>query len=176
MKKITLHFDKYAFEMATNAYNEKMEIIDKVENITKNLLDVSIVVDKSTDLKQTIFKAIEDKHKPQNFLNLSGEKLVELMEININPILEAAKFLDSFDNIDKGTPPAVDAFTLSVENEQELARYNFALKAIDTIKQAKALTNDNRDYSAYMRAFAGILKFNIEKMEIEPSPTFVKNN
>lgn len=175
MKKITLEFDKHAFDMATDVYNEKMAIIDNIETIAKNHLDINIKVDKSTDLKDTIYKAIEDKHKAQNLLNLTGEKLVELLQININPILEGAKHLESFDNIEKGTPPAVESFTISVENEHELKRYNFAVKVIDTIKEAKALTNDSRDNSVYMRAFAGILKFNLEKMELEPSPTFVKN-
>lgn len=176
MKKIVLNFDKTGFEFAQAMFNEKNALIDAIKLTAKNELDLTIEVTDSISLKENIYKAVETKYKKQNTLNLTGEKLIELMQIDLDPIYNTARLLESYNITDEKKEPTKEMFTISVDNDKEMERYNHALKVIDIIKESQILTNDNRQIGVFVLPFGNIIKYNLEFNDLEPLPLFVKGN
>lgn len=173
---IILNFEKQAFEYATEMYNEKIALIDNIKAVAKKELDLNIDVSDSESLKQNIFKAVEKKYKEQNTLNLSGEKLVELMQIDLKPINDASRLLKAYDLIDANVKPTKEMFTTYVNNDKEKERYNHAKNLIDMIIQSRLYTNDNRAMNNYLIVFGSVLSINAEQNELKPLISFVKGN
>lgn len=177
-KKIILKFDKTEFAHAEAMFNEKIRAIEKIKLIAKNGFDLDIEVTNSNSLKSNVFSAIETKYKKQNTLNLSGEKLTELMQINLDPIFEAAKIFHGYDAVDLDNKPTEEMFTISVDNDndKEMERYNFALKLIDTLKEHMIFSNNHFSLGHYLNLFRNILILNSDINQFEPLPAFVKGN
>lgn len=175
MKKITLHFDQSGFEFAETMHSEKVALIKAIKSVAKNELDLTIEVTDSKTLKDNVFKAVETKYKNQNLLNLTGEKLVELMQLDLKPIFDTARIFDGYDAVDENSKPTKEMFTLSVENDKELERYNHALKVIEVINETRSLTNDVRHLNNYFTAFGNVIKLNSTFDGLEPLPKFIKS-
>ena len=174
MTKITLHFDKDAFQLAEAMHKEKNALIDAIKLVAKNELDLNIEVSDSRTLNENIFEAIEKKYKSQNTLNLKGEKLVDLMQIDLSPVLNLASKLSGFDAIDENKKPIKESYTITVETDKELNRYNHALKVIDLIKETRQLTENPLDLGHFHRVFQNVIRLNSLHSDFEPLPAFVK--
>src|SRR5690606_25672571 len=114
---------------------EKNALINRIKAVAKETLNIDIEVTNSSTLKDNIFKAIELKHKEQNTLNLRGERLADLMELDINPIIEAARLLHEYDNTNADLEPVKEAYIITVDTDEELERYNHAMKCIEVITE-----------------------------------------
>ncbi|WP_188050340.1 hypothetical protein [Flavobacterium sp. GP15] len=175
-KKIVLKFDKREFAHAEAIFSEKIRAIEKIKLIAKTGFDLDIEVTNSNSLKSNVFTAIETKYKKQNTLNLTGEKLTELMQINLDPIFEAAKNFHGYDAVNLDNKPTKEQFTISVETDAEMERYNFALKLIDTLKEHMIFSNNHFSLGHYLNLFRNILILNLDINQLEPLPSFVKGN
>lgn len=175
MDKITLSFDKDAFEYAQAMHTEKLACINAIEAVAKKQLDLVIEVTDSISLKDEIYKAVETKFKKENLLKLTGEKLVELMQLDLKPIFDAARIFNGYDAVDKDNKPTKEQYTLTVDNDAELERYNHALKAIELINETRKLTNDVRHINNYLLPFGKIIKLNSSYDALVPLPSFVKS-
>jgi leucyl aminopeptidase len=175
MDKIILSFDKDAFEYARAMHSEKLACINVIEAVAKKELDLTIDVTDSVTLKDKIYKAVENKYKKENLLNLSGEKLVELMQLDLKPIFEVARIFHNYDAVDKNNKPTKEQFTLTVDNDADQERYNHALKVIELINETRKLTNDVRHFNSYVSPFGKIIKLNSSYDALEPLPSFVKS-
>lgn len=173
-KKIILQFDQREFEHAKAMFKEKDALIKAIQLVAKNELDLTIEVTDSVSLNENIYKAVETRYKKQNTLNLAGEKLVELMQINLDPIYNTARRLSSYDLVNLQQIPSEKDFSISVDNERENERYNVAIQAIEIIKKSRTLTNDQRHLNNYLLAFGSVLRLNLDTSELEPLPSFVK--
>lgn len=174
MKKIVLNYDNSGFEFANSMFTEKNNLIKAIQDIAKNTLDLEVEVKDSLSLNENIYKAVEIKYKSQNLLNLTGEKLVDLMQIDLSPIFEASRLLSSYDGTDENKQPTKEMFTLTVDNDDELLRYNHAMKCISVINETKQLTNDRGNFNNFFFAFGRIVRTNATGVELEPLPAFVK--
>jgi hypothetical protein len=175
-KKIILQFDQREFEHAKAMFKEKDALITAIQLVAKNELDLTIEVTDSLTLKENIYLAVETRYKKQNTLNLAGEKLVELMQINLKPIYDAGRLLKGYDLVNLQHVPSKEDFSISVDNERENERYNVAIQAIEVIKKSRTLTNDQRHLNNYLLAFGSVLRLNLSTNELEPLPSFVKGN
>jgi hypothetical protein len=175
MDKITLSFDKDAFEYAEAMHTEKLACINAIEAVAKKELDLTIEVTDSITLKDKIYKAVETKFKKENLLKLTGEKLVELMQLDLKPIFEVARIFHNYDAVEKDNTPTKENYTLTVDNDAELERYNHALKVIELINETRKLTNDVSHIKNYLLPFYRIIKLNSTFEGLEPLPSFVKS-
>jgi hypothetical protein len=174
MDKIILEFDKEAFEYAVAMHTEKLASINAIEEVAKKEMDLVIEVTDSITLEDEIYKAVETKYKKENLLKLTGEKLVELMQLDLKPIFAAARIFNGYDAVDKNNKPTKEQFTLTVDNEAELERYNHALKVIELINENRKLTNDDRHVNNYLLPFGKVIKLNSTFEKLVPLPSFVK--
>jgi hypothetical protein len=175
MDKIILSFDKDAFEYAQSMHTEKLACINAIEAVAKKELDLVIEVTDSISLKENIYKAVETKYKKENLLKLTGEKLVDLMQLDLKPIFNVARMFHGYDEVDKDNKPTKEHFTLTVDNDPELERYNHALKVIAIINETRKLTNDVRHFNSYLLPFGKIIKLDSSYDALEPLPSFVKS-
>lgn len=174
METIILKFHDREFDFATEMYNEKIALIDTIKAVAKTELDLTIEVSDSSSLNQNIFKAVEQKYKSQNLLNLTGEKLVDLMQIDLKPINDAARLLSSYDAVDLLNKPTKEQFTVSVDTDKELERYNLCLETLKCIDGIKAVYNYELPLSGFVTGFRGILTYNLYTEKLEPCIGFVK--
>uniref|UniRef100_UPI00404823AC hypothetical protein n=1 Tax=Mariniflexile sp. TaxID=1979402 RepID=UPI00404823AC len=173
MEKIILNFDKNQFEWDKTYYNEKNALINKIKAVAKTL-NIDIEVSNSSTLKENIFKAIELKYKEQNTLNLRGERLAELMELDINPIIEAARLLHEYDNTDADLEPVKEHYIITVDTDEELERYNHAMKCIEVITENVKRNEKVVALYEYGSAFRQVIRPNALNNGFEPLPAFVK--
>ena len=115
-------FDKPTFDLYMNKYNKKKELEKVITEKAKSILgDYKF---KPSDLfpnpSASIFKLIEKAYADQNPMGLSGEKLAELKEINVNTLInnevyQYAKFVSA-------SRPDMDDFSSYAESEAEIER------------------------------------------------------
>jgi leucyl aminopeptidase len=175
MDKIILSFDKDAFEYARAMHSEKLACINVIEAVAKNELDLTIEAIDSITLKTKIYKGVEAKYKKTNLLQLSGQKLVDLLQLDLQPIFAVARTFHNYDAVDKDNKPTKEQFTLTVDNDADQERYNHALKVIELINETRKLTNDVRHFNSYLLPFGKIIKLNSSYDALEPLPSFVKS-
>jgi hypothetical protein len=175
MNKIILSFNKREFELAAELYVEKLRLIKEIAAVAKKELDLTIEAVDSITLKETIYKAVEAKYKKENLLKLTGVKLVELMQLDLKPIFDAARIFNGYDAVDKDKKPTEEHFTLTVDNDAELERYNHSLNVIKMINETIKLTNDVRHIKHYLTPFYSIIQLDVTFEALEPLPGFVKS-
>ena len=176
MEKIILDYNQSGYEFAKAMFTEKNNLIDAIKLTAKNELDLTIEVTDSKSLKENVYKAVETKYKKQNTLNLTGEKLVELMQIDLNSIYNVARLLNGYDAVDLNNEPTKEQFIISVDNAEEMERYNHVLNLIDVILRTRKLTNDNRQLNIFTSNFRDVIRYNVNLDVLEPLPLFVKGN
>jgi hypothetical protein len=97
------------------------------------------------------------------------------MQLDLKPIFDVARMFHNYDAVDKDNKPTKEQYTLTVDNDAELERYNHALKAIELINETRKLTNDVRHINNYLLPFGKIIKLNRSYDALEPLPSFVKS-
>lgn len=174
MKKIIVKFYKNDYDWAKVYHKEKNVLIEKIKAIAKKTLDLDIEVTDSRTLRENILKAIELKYQEQNTLNLKGERLADLMELDINPIMEAARLFHEYDNTDANLEPVKEDYTVTVDTDEELERYNHAMKCIDIITETQKRIKKIKPLYEYHGAFAEVITPNDENNGFVPLLSFVK--
>jgi hypothetical protein len=97
------------------------------------------------------------------------------MQLDLKPIVEVARIFHNYDAVDKDKKPTKEHFTLTVDNDAEKKRYNFAIRVIELIEDSRRLTNDVRHINSYLLPFGKIIKLNSTFERFEPLPSFVKS-
>ena len=115
-------FHKDTFEMYMDKYKKKKELEKVIIEKAKSILgDYKF---KPSDLfpnpSVSIFKLIKRAYKDQNPMGLSGEKLAELKEINVNTLInnevhEYAKYVNA-------TRPNMDDYSIYAETDSEVEK------------------------------------------------------
>jgi len=128
-------FHKDTFEMYMAKYNKKKELEKVITEKAKDLLgDYKF---KPSDLfpnpSVSIFKLIEKAYKDQNPMGLSGEKLAELKEINVNTLINNEVY--EYTRYVNATKPNIDDYSVYAETDSEIEKLencNKFIKAFDT--------------------------------------------
>ena len=115
-------FHKDTFEMYMAKYNKKKELEKVITEKAKDLLgDYKF---KPSDLfpnpSASIFKLIEKAYKDQNPMGLSGEKLAELKEINVNTLINNE--VNEYSRYVNAAKPHIDDHSVYAETDSEVER------------------------------------------------------
>ena len=124
-------FDKATFDLYMNKWNKKKELEKQIYEKAKSLLgDYKFVVsDLFPNPSASIFKLIEKAYIDQNPMGLSGEKLAELKEINVNTLInnevhQYAKYVNA-------TRPDMDDYSIYAETDSEVEKLENCEKFIE---------------------------------------------
>lgn len=137
-KKGTLiKFSKNAFDELNFKYLRKVKFENKILDEMGVLgLDIPEIINQEfyDNLFNNVFELIEIKYQAQNQLGLSGFKLVQLKEIDLNPLKKVHGEWMELKEIHK---PNEEEFKIYCENEVEEKRLSIVKKLIQSIQDLK---------------------------------------
>lgn len=134
MKKIPLQFNKKAYDLKMTTYKNRLELEKSIIKEISLLTGEWPIDFDFTNILTSFFGLLEIQKKKQNSLNLSGEKLAELLSIN-TANLKSLQL--QYEATDGALEPNVEDHTIYAETETEVAKYNDCVSLIKAIKSAE---------------------------------------
>lgn len=176
MKKIPIYFNKSAFDNATEIFKQKTHIIKQMHLEFKKLLktDENLVID-YTDAKQDFLNKLFEQKKEVNSLNVSAEKLADLLNLDTTHLEELQ---NEFRSVILSSEPSKDDFTTFAETDDEIEKFKLCAEIIKTAITAHETIKKLRpaDMRNYLLPFAPLLIWNADESKLMPSPAFIKNS
>ena len=166
IKKQPIYFNQHGYDHQLKNYGHRKQlegfILTEFNKIGVKRFSFS------KDILETFYTAIEERHKENNPLKLSGRKLCELLEIDDTLIKNHSL---QFKNYIDVTKPRKDNFTLYAETDEELFRLDYVNRLIDILNETKDHRNIHR--MEVLKVFGSIVKLN-GISEYVVNPNFVK--
>jgi hypothetical protein len=127
MTKILIDFNQEGYETAQNKFHDKENAFLKIGLIAENL--GLTIQPGEVDFKEGIKKAILEKYKKQNTLNLSSEKLIQLLEIDLT---EFNTNVDTYEKLKIFQEPNKEKYSYYITDEIQVNRWTIAneIKAV----------------------------------------------
>jgi hypothetical protein len=177
MKKIPIEFNNHAFENAQKRFEQKTNIQKGIGVELKKLLHTDPEGNGFDfgDAVNQFYALLEQQKKEVNTLNVSGEKLADLLGMNVRPLEELQ---NQFLKVKDAEKPQVENFTTYAETETEIQRFNDCIEAIKGInKIAPYIAELKGSFLQYpfLQSFNPLLVWNNETLKFNPNPAFVKN-
>ena len=174
MKKIPLHFNKEAFDLTQDLFEEKQNLIKQIKIEMRRLLQTD---EKNIDYsraKQFFLDKLAEQKKEVNPMNVSPEKLAYLFDMNLS-VLESLE--KDFEKVAAVVEPSIESFTSYAETDNEIAKYKLCEDVIKFISESqsyikKIKATNPRDFLA---AFSPMLIWSINDEKLIPNPAFIKN-
>lgn len=176
MKKIPIYFNKSAFDNATEIFQQKTSIIKQINSEFKKLLktDDTLIIDYS-DLKKDFLSKLTEQKKEVNSLNLSGDKLAELLNLDTTHLDQLQTEIRS---VILSSEPSKDNFTTFAETDAEIEKFKLCAEIIKTAITAHETIKKLRpaDMRNYLLPFAPLIMWDPNESKLMPSHTFIKNS
>ena len=174
MKKIPLHFNKEAFDLTQELFEEKKNLIKQINIEMKRLLQTD---EKNIDYsraKQFFLDKLAEQKKEVNTMNVSPEKLADLFDMD-SSVLESLE--KNFEKVAEVVDPSIEAFTTYAETDDEITKHKLCADVIKLIGESqvyiqKIKPTNPRDFLA---AFSPMLVWNINDEKLIPNPAFIKS-
>ena len=166
VKRQPIYFNEHGYNHEFKQYSHKKALEALILN------EFSKIGVKRVSFKNNILGAfylkVEEVHKENNSLKLSGKKLCSLLEIDDSLIKSHSVQYEKFRDFVK---PKKDAFTLFADTDKELYKLEFVNKLIDVLNELKEHRNIHR--MEIVRLFGTIIKLN-NISEYVVNPNFIK--
>ena len=133
-KKIALQFNKKQYDLKMATYKSRLELEKSIIKEISLLTGEWPIDFNFTNVLTSFYSLLEIQKKKQNSLNLSGEKLSELLGIN-TANLKSLQL--QYEATDGATEPNVEDHTIFAQNELEIQKYNDCINLIKAIKSAE---------------------------------------
>ena len=169
-KRVPLEFRKLQYDLKMATYKNRLELEKSIIKEVRLLSGDWPIDFDFTNILSSFFGLLEVQKKKQNSLNLSGEKLAELLAINTEN-LKALQI--QYEAINGAVEPNVEDFTIYAETETEIARYNDCITLLKAIQSSK---NHFDNYNAFkiFRVLQPILSID-DNQTIVPNIQFIKS-
>jgi hypothetical protein len=129
--KKEIFIDSEGFNRKQAEYSKKKTIEQNIKFLVKKLLKINISSSFYKDIPANFYKAVEKAYKDSNPMNLKGEKLVSLLDMDTT---ELFKLNSEYKAIKNAKEPSMTEFTIYAETSQELAKYRACNDLIDACK------------------------------------------
>ena len=171
MKKIPLEFRKKEYDLKLQSYEQKNNLRKLIGKEISQLLGI----DPSDDFEyfntvKCFFSLLEQQKKEVNSLNLVGEKLAELLQIDVTKLKELQS---EYIKVQFAVLPSIEEHTIFAISETEIAKY---LECIALIKAIANSKNHLGNYNQFkiLRAFLPLLSFDDKTQSFVPNVEFIK--
>ena len=131
IEKKEIFVDTDGFNKKQSDYNRKKTIEKNIRFVVKKLTKQLTNSEFYKDIPTNFYKAIEKAYKDSNPMNLKGEKLVELLEVDTT---ELFKLNNDYQQVKNAVEPSLTSFTIYAETSEEIAKYNACNDLIDACK------------------------------------------
>tara|TARA_R110000868_G_scaffold77551_21_gene221967 strand:- start:2309 stop:2884 length:576 start_codon:yes stop_codon:yes gene_type:complete len=169
-------------ENKVNAWSEVEEQISKVIKVPEAKENYDIMLEQPLNF---VMKAIDSEHRPNINIPIKTEKLIELLEIDLNPlkasITKYNKYLGIlFLNAEGKVSFELDKelFKVYAENEKELQKLDKSIKLIEAFKDFMKIDNEdfpihgNHKFHELKQATGHLLSY--ENGELIPNDYWIK--
>lgn len=146
-KKIALQFNKKQYDLKMATYKSRLELEKSIIKEISLLTGEWPIDFNFTNVLTSFYSLLEIQKKKQNSLNLSGEKLSELLGIN-TANLKSLQL--QYEATDGATEPNVEDHTIYALTDFEISKYNDCINLIKAIKSAEKhiIYNHHKIYMA----------------------------
>jgi hypothetical protein len=173
MKKIPLEFRKKEYDLKLQSYEQKNNLRKLIGKEISQLLGI----DPSDDFEyfntvKCFFSLLEQQKKEVNSLGLVGEKLAELLQINITKLKELQS---EYIKVQFAVLPSIEEFTRYAITESQITKHNDLITLTKSIHTIKPHLEDLGAYNhtKIVRAFLPMLSFDDSTQKIVPNNEFI---
>jgi len=171
MKKEKIGFKEIEYNEALYKYESKKFLKEKIVKELKALNNNFDFKDCANVIEE-LYVHLETKLKNSNPLKLKGQKLAELMELDVTQLETSIK---NYLRTDSENPikPIVDDFVVYADTDGELQKYNDCIDFINALKKFdKYLIPFSRKQDFV--AFTPFVNFNVNMNDFEINHTWIK--
>jgi hypothetical protein len=152
------------YNLALSQYQKKIDTHNFIESILKTI-DSTLEFSPGTDPVEMVYSFLQNS--PQNIMNLTGERMAELKNINLDTL---KNYTSQYNNVKHLKAPNIEDYTISTVNESQnkkLQAYNKFMKSyyefIDSLPKESGFHNKWDFQKAFKRT--------IDFYNDQPTPT-----
>ena len=166
-KKIEVYFNKQGYNNSLRNYNDKLKTRDQITDEVKRLIA-------EVDVKQPFFTKplasfyLACQEHLNNPMNLSGEKLVGLYDMNITELKRLCFYWEEIKDLVK--PKRVD-YCVYAKTKAQIDKYNTANKLIKALDEANQYLY-NRTPIQLVQPFRNMVKLDMNS-NLVVNPAFI---
>jgi len=120
--------DTDGFNREQSSYNKKKQLEQNIRFLVKKLTKQLTNSEFYKDIPTNFYKAIEKAYKNSNPMNLKGQKLVQLLEIDTTELFNLDR---QYQAVKDAKEPSLVNFTEYAETSEEIAKYNACKNVIE---------------------------------------------
>jgi hypothetical protein len=169
IKPIAIYFAEQEYKNHLKKFEAKKEIEKQITKEFKKLLNSQLDPANFENVIDDFYSCLEIQKKEVNTMNLKGNKLASLLDIDVNRLLS----LQSQYNLLIVDEPKEEDYTTYATQPEEIERYNIAMEVIKTINKAKPYTSTNGNLIATINAFAPMINFSHREQNYQPNIQFI---
>jgi hypothetical protein len=173
-KHLLITFNSKGFDNATKVFQEKKSLESTILQDLE-LRDLKLPAEQIdqffSDPRAGLITLIETKYKEQNTLNLSGSKLIGLLELKFN-LLDS--FIEKYLNLKDIQEPNKEDYCTYTANDFEAKRLILTNSFIKATKDINEITQVK--YGAIIQALNSIVQYNHSTQKLEPNVQFIKDS
>jgi hypothetical protein len=162
MDKILIYFNNEGYTSALKRFHQKENAFLRIGIITDEL-GLFINPDE-TDFKDAILKAIAEKYKKQNTLNLAPEKLIQLMDIDLKEFYLSVDVYESLKHLQE---PDKEKYSTYITTDEQKNRWELANELRNVFENAKTIAPFLKPH-AMIRHLYPMFTFNSSELNINP--------
>lgn len=170
-KPIAIYFAEQEYKNHLKQYEAKKELEKQIVKEFRKLLNSQLEPLNYENVIDEFYTCLELQKKEVNTMNLKGNKLASLLDIDVNRLLT----LQSQYNLIIVDEPKEENYTTYATKPEEIERYNVAMDVVKTINKAKPYTSSIGNLTATLQAFAPMLNFSHLEQNYTPNIQFILN-
>jgi hypothetical protein len=173
-KRIPINFRKELYDSRVNDFNNRIALQKLITNEIKKLTGADPIEIEFSEAIKSFYKILEVQKAEVNTLGLTGEKLSELLSIDLSNLNELQR---EFLKVRFAEMPSIEAFTTYAETPEEIEKYEACQTLIKAIDVAKIHLDKigNFNYFKIKKALLPMLDYNDELQRFEQNNVFIKN-
>ena len=171
-KQTPIYFDEQSYNQHLKEHQAMLETKKQMIKEFKKLLNSQLEPTNFENIVDEFYSCLELQKKEVNTMNLKGNKLASLLDINVSNLLA----LQSRYNLNTIVEPTTEQYTTYATTSEELEKYNICLEVIKAIDKAKKYTLSIGNLNTMTQAFSPMIGFNHLTQSFVPNVGFIKNN
>ena len=172
-KQTPIYFDEQSYNQHVKQFHSMLETKKQMVKEFKKLLNSQLEPTNYENIVDEFYTCLELQKKEVNTMNLKGNKLASLLDINVNNLLT----LQSAYNLNQTQEPNPDDYTTFATTTDEIERFNACLDVIKVIDRVKKfILPQQGNLSSTTQAFHPMIGYNHATQSYVPIVAFIKNN
>tara|TARA_R100001443_G_scaffold25905_1_gene38959 strand:+ start:1024 stop:1575 length:552 start_codon:yes stop_codon:yes gene_type:complete len=172
VKRKAVFVDTQSFAKSLEVYSKKVTAMQNIKKEVRRLIPSAHLDQKFfNNVMKNFYEILLAKYNKENTLNLRGEKLADLLELNLNNL---KKYSDIYDEVKNIKSPTEDTFTTYAETDAELNKLDLCERLIEMINDIEQEAGVKAYPFDLVKAFKNIITFDIRKNTYAPNYKWIK--